>query len=151
MAGGALGLGVLGCSDRSGGACGPVTREALDSAYLVHVLGDAEVEYTSHPPTSGPHQPAPAIEGVQEEPISEPVQVGVLERGDILLQHGPDLTGDDLAALRSLAGPGVVVATNPDLPDLVVATAWVHKQECDALDVHALEAFVDQRAGKGPE
>lgn len=150
----AVALAGAACGDGGGSAapCGPITREALDGSYLVHVLGDdTGVEYTSDPPTSGPHQPGPPVEGVVDEPISRPVQVGILERGDVLLQHGPDVPADDLAALEALGGPGVVVAPNPDLPDLVVATAWTYKRSCSAVDVDALQAFIDARAGNGPE
>jgi hypothetical protein len=149
----ALGLGVAGCGGSGGGeACGPTTREALDPAYLVHVLGDDEsVEYTSDPPTSGPHMPSPPVEGVLDEPLSPALQVGVLERGDVLLQHDPDLSADDRAQLEEVAGSGVVVAPNPELPAPVVATAWLFKRTCEELDVGALKAFIDERRGKGPE
>jgi hypothetical protein len=151
---GALAVATTACGGGDGGtgACGPITREALDASYLVHVLGEGTgVEYTSDPPTSGPHQPGPPVDGVVDEPISRPVQVGILERGDVLLQHGPDVPADDLAALEALGGPGVVVAPNPDLPDLVVATAWTYKRTCSGVDVDALQEFVDERAGNGPE
>ena len=145
---------LAGCgSDRDPeGACGPITREALDPAYLVHVVGTEEdIDYLSDPPTSGPHQPAPAVEGVSDAPLARPVQVGVLERGDVLLQHDPDLADSQRAELEDLAGDGVVVAPNPDLPAPVVATAWLYKQTCDEVDASSLREFVDDRAGKGPE
>lgn len=144
---------VVACSGGDGdGACGPITRESLDPAYLVHVLGREEgVEYTSDPPTSGPHQPGPPVEGVVDDPITRPVQVGILEQGDVLLQHDPDLDEEALAALEALAGERVVVAPNPDLPDPVVATAWLFKRSCQTVDVAALEEFVDERVGQGPE
>jgi hypothetical protein len=133
-------------------ACGPITREALDSSYLVHVVGaETDVEYTSDPPTSGPHQAGPAVQGVVDDAIPRPVQVGILEGGSVLLQHDPDLQGNDLADLEALGGPGVVVAPNPDLPALVVATAWTYKRTCDAVDVAALREFVEERSGKGPD
>jgi hypothetical protein len=145
-------LALLGCGDSAGeGACGPIRREALDPAFLVHVRPDEVVEYTSDPPTSGPHQSAPPVEGVVDEPLPRPIQVGVLEAGDVLLQHRPDLDADGLERLRALAGDRVVVAPNPDLPDPVVATAWVHKRTCASVDLAALEDFVDERVGKGPD
>ncbi|MGH9275923.1 MAG: DUF3105 domain-containing protein [Acidimicrobiales bacterium] len=143
---------ACGGGDGSGDACGPITREALDSAYLVHVLGTAtDVQYTSDPPTSGPHQAGPDVDGVVDEPITRPIQVGILEQGDVLLQHGPDLPAADLADLKALGGPGVVVAPNPDLPAPVVATAWTYKRTCEAVDVAALQEFIDERVGKGAE
>lgn len=151
-------VGILGTAaacgggDGDDGACGPITREALDPAFLVHVLGDeAGLEYTSDPPTSGPHQPGPPAEGVVDEPVTRPVQVGILERGDVLLQHDPDLDEQSLADLEGLAGDGVVVAPNPDLPEPVVATAWLFKRTCRAVEVTALQEFVDERVGQGPE
>lgn len=148
----ALGAAACGTSDGSEGACGPILREALDSAYLVHVLGtDTAVEYSSDPPTSGPHQPSPPADGALDEPLTRPIQVGVLERGDVLVQYLPSLARADIAALEALAGDGVVVAPNPDLDDPVVATAWVHKRTCTAVDTAALQAFIDERVGHGPE
>ncbi|MFZ6002372.1 MAG: DUF3105 domain-containing protein [Actinomycetota bacterium] len=132
--------------------CGPIVREPLDSGYLVHTLGNAEEpEYTTDPPTSGPHQPAPAVGGVMKEAMTRPVQVGVLERGDVLLQHDANLPAGDRKGLEELAGDGVVVAPNPELPAPIVATAWTYKRICQSADVAALTEFIDQRRGHGPD
>lgn len=132
-----------------GSACGPVRREALDPQSAVHVLGGDEPEYATDPPTSGPHQPGEPLSGVLDEPVPRPVQVGHLEAGGVLIQHRGDLDPEQLAGLRSLAGERVAVAPNPDLPDPVVATAWLFKQRCDAVDVEALRRFVDDHLGRG--
>ena len=42
------------------------------------------------------------------------------------------------------------VAPNPDLPDPVVASAWVHLRSCQRVDVAALRTFIEERQGKGP-
>lgn len=154
VATGALLVAATACGDGggSGDACGPIEREPLDPAFLLHVLGaEAEAEYLSDPPTSGPHQAGPVTEGVVAEPLTRPRQVGILEGGDILIQHLPDLPSAQLADLETLAGPGVVVAPNADLPDAVVATAWTYKRICGSVDIGALGDFIDQRADKGPE
>jgi hypothetical protein len=133
-------------------ACGAIVEERLDPSYLVHVVGDGEdVEYTTDPPTSGPHKAGPPVEGVLDQPLARPVQVGVLERGDVLIQHRTDLPTPQQEQLATLAGPGVVIAPNPDLPAPVVATAWTHKQTCDSVDLDALQGFIDARRGKGPD
>lgn len=138
-------------SDTEEIACGPVVEEPLDASYLVHVVGDGDdIQYTSDPPTSGPHKAGPAIDGVVDRPLTRPVQVGILERGDVLVQHHPDLVPALQAELATLAGPGVVIAPNPDLPAPVVATAWTHKRTCQAVDLDALRGFIDARRGKGP-
>jgi drug/metabolite transporter (DMT)-like permease len=142
---------LVACDDGGGGACGPIRQEALDPGSLQHVLpGAEEPTYRSDPPTSGPHLPGPDLSGVVDEPIPPPVQVGILERGDVLVQH-EGLGDEDVAALEELAGDRVVVAPGTDLPAPVVATAWVHKRTCDAVDVDALREFVDERAGQGPD
>jgi hypothetical protein len=137
----------------SNGACGPAQREALDPAHLVHVLPSAEdVTYLSDPPTSGPHQPGPEVVGVVTDPIPKPVQVGILEGGGVLIQYDPDaLEADEVATLEGLADEATVVAPAPDLPEAVIATAWVFSQRCQDVDVDALRSFVDERAGHGPE
>ncbi len=143
---------VAACSGdgSAAGACGPVQREPFD-ARGVHVLPGAEVAYRTDPPTSGPHQPTPATEDVRAEPIAPPVQVGLLEEGRVLLQHH-GLSDRDREAVEALAGDGVVVAPADALPDdaAVVATAWVTKQVCTAVDVAALEAFAADHVEQGP-
>jgi len=141
------------CGDGGGSsaACGPARREALDPASASHVVGGDEPEYRTDPPTSGPHAPGTLLSGVLDEPLSRPAQVGALEAGGVLLQHR-DLEDDELARLEALAAEieGVAAAPNPDLPDRVVATAWLFKQVCSSVDVDALRAFAEDHAGEGP-
>lgn len=137
--------------DAAAGPCGSIRKEALDPQFLRHVGRDATARYLSDPPTSGPHQPGPEVTGTLDEPISRPVQVGLLEGGAVLVQHDPDLPAADVARLQGLVDAGVVLAPNPDLPAPVVATAWVHKLSCSEVDVAALREFVRERLGKGPD
>lgn len=133
--------------------CGPIVREALDPNFLIHVLPGAKgVHYRTDPPTSGAHQPAPHLARIQRRPIPRPVQVGLLEAGDVLLQYR-SLDQRDTDRLRRLAGGRVVVAPNPSLSARVkvVATGWIHKRTCTALDVGALQDFTRQRAGHGAD
>jgi hypothetical protein len=144
-------LAACGDGGDGSGACGPVRREPLDSR-SVHVLpGADEPEYRTDPPTSGPHLPAPSTSDVRDEPIAGPVQVGLLEEGKVLIQH-VGLTAAERADVEALAGDGVIVAPADSLPDdaAVVATAWVTKQVCTAVDLTALEAFASDRVDKGP-
>ncbi len=145
-------LATTACSGDADAACGPIRREALDPAYTVHVISeDQDVAYTSDPPTSGPHKSGPVLDPVLDEAIARPIQVGVLEQGQVLLQYLPSLDDEDRVALEAFGGKDVTVAPNPDLDEPIVATAWLYKQRCASFDADAIAAFVDERAGKGPE
>lgn len=154
MAALALALAVaVGCGSDGGASagCGPVQREPLDPR-SVHVLPGADApDYRTDPPTSGPHLPSPATERVRQEPLAPPIQVGILEEGGVVIQHA-DLSPEDRSAVEELAGDAVVVAPAPDLPGgaAVVATAWVTKQTCEAVDVDALRSFATDNQGNGP-
>jgi hypothetical protein len=67
----------------------------------------------------------------------------------VLLQHR-DLDDRELEDLSQLAGDGVAVVPNDELPERIVATAWLFKQTCSAVDVEVLEGFVDAHRGDGP-
>lgn len=147
----ALGLCAPGC----GGAqadCGPVVHDALDPASGTHVLPGAPTpSYAALPPTSGAHQPGPTIKGPVHEPISPPLQVGVLEEGRVLIQyHG--ISDTEVKRLEALNSPTVVVAPAAILSDghKVVATAWVTRQSCSRVDIEAMQHFAEQHAGHGP-
>jgi hypothetical protein len=79
------------------------------------------------------------------------VQVGLLEEGNVLLQH-VGLSEAERADVEALAGDGVIVAPAEELPEgaAVVATAWVTKQVCTGVDVDALEAFATDHADAAP-
>jgi hypothetical protein len=135
--------------------CGEVRQERIDPDHLVHLLpGAEEPAYLSDPPTSGPHAPSAAREGVADAPLTRAEQVGQLEAGVVLLQHDGTLAADDLAALEDLAGqPAVLLAPNDELPAPVIATAWTRKLVCTSLGgggTEALTAFVAEFAGHGP-
>ncbi len=132
-------------------ACGPVTPERLDPSSALHLLpGAPEPSYQSDPPTSGPHLSGLPPTGVLSAAIDRPTQVLVLETGGVLIQHR-DLTEEETAQVSSLATDQVVVAPNPALPAPVVATAWLAKQTCEGVDLDALEQFVQDHVGQGPD
>jgi hypothetical protein len=92
------------------------------------------------------------VHGAIDHAISRPVQVGILERGDVVIQYRPDAVDPaDLESLASGADSRVVIAPNADLPEPVVATAWLYKRTCDHPATEALQAFVDARVGHGPD
>lgn len=131
-------------------ACGPVVEEPLDARSTTHLLPSApEPTYLADPPTSGPHVAGPVPTGVRTEPLPRPVQVAVLEKGGVVVQHR-GLPDTERRRLEALAGEEVVVAPQPALPAPVVATAWRHRLECRSAAVAPLEGFIDAHRGQGP-
>jgi hypothetical protein len=139
---------LVACSGDPNGACAQPVREELDPGHLVHVIDPSTARFKTDPPTSGPHISGAAPTGVVDEPMAGAVQVAVLERGDVLIQHEDGLEATTRTVLNQLAGEHVVVARNPTLPSPIVATAWTYKLTCDALDQAALERFIRAHAGK---
>jgi drug/metabolite transporter (DMT)-like permease len=140
---------AMSCSSGGSAACAKAHNEALDPN-LGHVLpSGAQPQYTTDPPTSGPHTPGALPGGVLAQPLTRPSQVGALEAGVVLIQYH-DLSQADVETLSQLARDKVVVAPNPDLPDRVVATSWLNKQVCSAVDVPELRGFVRNHQGRGP-
>ena len=105
--------------------------------------------YNTDPPTSGAHAPGNHPSGVVAAPISRPVQVAMLENGEVLIQHD-DVPEFQRRAFASLVSTGnqVTVAPNPDLPSPIVATAWEHMLQCQRVDVDALREFITMHAAK---
>jgi hypothetical protein len=131
-------------------SCSDPVTDPVDPRSLTHVLPGASTTYETDPPTSGPHQPVPpSLSGVLDEPLAPAQQVGVLERGSVLVHFRPDEVDDD--DLAPIAGRDVLVMPNPDLAEPVVATAWAATMRCTAVDPADLQAFIDAVAGRNPE
>jgi hypothetical protein len=152
----ALAATLTACGGGGGGgsesACAPEVRERLDPNSIQHLLPGAPApSYETHPPTSGAHQVGAWPTGVLTDPIRDPVQVAMLEGGEVLVQYGPDLADADRKELETFArrNAHVTVAPNDELPTAVVATAWTYKQTCTRVDTGALGRFVRAHAGKG--
>ena len=146
---GLLALSACGSSSDDALGCGPILRESLAPDAGVHVIASAPVTYASEPPTSGPHAPGPEL-GVYERTLTGPEQVGVLERGDVVVQYDPDLVQGSLAARFSQeVGATTVVFPAPELGERMVVTAWRVRMTCADLDPSAVAEFVEEFGGQG--
>jgi|GEM_PF-3391473 len=151
---GIVGVSVAGGSSTASGpkACGATVTDALDPNSVVRVLPTArELEYTTNPPSSGAFVVGPQVDPVSTTELRPPVQVGLLARGMVLLQYQPDaVSADDLALLKTLAGDSVVVSPNADMKTPIVATAWLKRMTCTAVDTSALKKFATVNANRAP-
>lgn len=126
--------------------CSPEERIIEPSS--LHVIGDTEVVYDSSPPTSGPHQVPAPTGGTRTDPLSEPLQVGTLESGAVIVQYTSDIDATELETLARDEGVLVTPAVRTLDDDATVAfTAWGVRQLCSAVDVDAARAFIDRNLG----
>ena len=120
-----------------------------------HLLGDTPppLPYSSSPPTSGWH--ASGAIPITIATLSEPQQVSVLEVGAVVVSHD-GLSSADQAALEQHVtdrySTRVAVTPYPALGEqAVVFAAWGVLQRCDALDLVALDTFIDVYAAEEPD
>lgn len=152
----ACGSAASGDTPTATAACAEVETPTLQGGE--HLLSGQEppVPYSSTPPTSGWHASGAFSIAVQpgDEPLTEAEQVSVLEAGGVVVSHA-GLDDADAAALADhVEGKhdGRVAVTAYDgLDDGEVAfTGWGVVQRCDAVDLGALDAFVDAYADAEP-
>jgi len=117
----------------------------------------ANPSYAVDPPAGGNHLGSGAAGSGVYADASVPVDgllVHSLEHGYVVLWHQPGLDPAGLAQLVELqeaSGNDVIVAERASLPVPVAATAWGHRLLCGAVEPEALERFVAERVGNGPE
>ena len=125
-------------------------QEPLDPASALHLIDVTGVTWQTDPPTSGAHLSGSTPQGVQNAPITSAVQVAILESGRSIVQYGPPVEADGVAAIKSLADDGTVIAPGINLPSPIVATAWTWKLTCGSLDLDALRTFTAARTPEAP-
>lgn len=128
-----------------------------------HTLGN--VTYHSNPPSSGPHNPIPALDGIYapgDTPTPEHY-VHALEHGRIEIQYAPGTTAGRIGQLETLASeplhgkPGYKVLlfeNNTHMRYAVAATAWGHVLGCESFNPRVFDALRDFRlrwVDRGPE
>jgi hypothetical protein len=126
---------------------------------------DRKVTYKTNPPTSGPHNPVPAQDGVYA-PGNAPAKenwVHSLEHGRVLFQYKPGTPAGEVAKLQRLAqeplndSPGyhtLVLQNNTDMPTQYAVVAWTKSLTCDKLTTASMDvmrSFRERYTDKAPE
>jgi hypothetical protein len=128
-----------------------------------HVTGP--VSYRSNPPSSGPHFPLPAHDGIYDPGATPPKEqlVHSLEHGRIEIQYRPGTSSAAIGQLQSLvyefarrnSDPRVLLFQNTTaMPFAVAAVAWGHILGCSAYRPAVLDAIRAFRSAydlKAPE
>ncbi|MDX6665285.1 MAG: hypothetical protein QOG68_1491 [Solirubrobacteraceae bacterium] len=124
------------------------------------------VKYKSNPPTSGNHNPIPALDGIYnpgKEPTVEHL-VHALEHGRIDFQYAPGTSAKLIGQLETLVSEplnakagykALLFRNDTKMPYAVAATAWGHLIGCKSADnpaiFDALRDFRVKYVDKGPE
>jgi Protein of unknown function (DUF3105) len=122
-------------------------------------------KYKTNPPTSGPHNPVPAPDGIYA-PGNEPAPenaVHSLEHGRVLFEYKPGTPTADVDKLRSLAESEfngtpayhtLMFRNNTNMPTQFAVVAWTKLLTCDRLTAQAedvMRQFRQTYTDKGPE
>ena len=139
-------------SELSIGGCVANTFPEQDRRHATQLPPD--YKYNSFPPSSGTHNPQPAIWNIYDAPVRQMLLVHNLEHGGIVVQYGdqvPTETVDQIRAWYSDDPNGKVVAPLPALKDKVAVTAWTHVMTCPGFNQEAFDKFTEAFRYKGPE
>lgn len=141
-----------------GSSCFPVLRPTdLGTAHLEE--GQAFDDYSSIPPTSGPHSPVPTTVGaVYEDPQPLPEVVHAMEHGAVVVWVGPGapdpMRAGLLQTVEALVEEGylaLIVTPMPELEEPFAMTAWGSLQRCLGLTPAEVHAFVAAHYASGGE
>jgi hypothetical protein len=142
----------------------PIGR-AMPLGKADHVAEGTPIEYTSRPPTSGPHFASwyPSY-GVVEQPVPAGNWVHNLEHGAIVVLYNcPDGCPDLVAQLKELhanlpkgrnARGGVarmLAVPYADMDHRIAVTAWGRLLELDQFDADQIQRFYEAYIDRGPE
>jgi hypothetical protein len=125
----------------------------------------SKVHYKSNPPTSGPHYPVPASDGVYAPGNSPSPErsVHALEHGRVEFEYKPGTSSQDIQALVRLAQEPfngtaayhtLVFENNTSMPFAFAAVAWQHYIGCSNVSpasIQALRTFRQAFTDKAPE
>ena len=107
------------------------------------------LEYSTDPPTSGPHLPYIAPWGVHTTPIAKELQVHNLEDGGVMVQYNCDCP-DLVAKLRAIVAHydrQVILAPYPGIKSKIALTAWGRIDQFDEFDEPRITRFIDAYRG----
>jgi hypothetical protein len=119
---------------------------------------DGKVVYKTNPPTSGPHNPAPAPDRAYTVAPPPENYVHSLEHGRIELQYRPRapvaVRNGLMGVYREFTHHMLLFPNNTGMDFEVAATAWKHRLGCahyNARVPDALRRFRDAYRDRGPE
>jgi hypothetical protein len=129
-----------------------------------HTEETVQVTYVNNPPASGTHYGRAANYHAYTVVVPRPFWVHNLEHGAVVFLVGPTATEEQanamLEAFDLVTDPGCtsisapprrVLTPDPLLPTAIAVVAWDYTLTGDCVDANAIQSFVADRIGKGPE
>jgi hypothetical protein len=124
-----------------------------------------KVNYKTNPPTSGNHNPDPALDGIYDRKNTPAPEhyVHALEHGRVEIQYAPSTSNHREQQLETLASEAIngkpaykvlLFQNNTNMPYAVAATAWGHLIGCKTFTDKSFDALRDFRlkwVDQGPE
>lgn len=114
-------------------------------------------EYSSNPPTSGPHHSTPARPGFRENTIDDDHLIHSMEHGLIWISYHPRIS-EEAKKLRDVVGQFTVITQREANNEDIALAAWgrldtfnLEDGTIDADDLQRINDFVKRYANKGPE
>ncbi|MBI4359343.1 MAG: DUF3105 domain-containing protein [Candidatus Nealsonbacteria bacterium] len=118
-------------------------------------VGSQLPEYTSDPPTSGPHYDQTARSGFREETISDQNLIHNLEHGDVWIAYHPRLADKIKEELKQFSAAKVIITPRATNETDMALAAWgrldAFNIENNTLPVERIKDFIKRYTNKGPE
>ena len=112
-------------------------------------------EYTSNPPSSGPHFGQTAKTGFREEEVLDQHLIHNLEHGDIWIAYHPRISDDIKSQLKKFKNSKVVITPRKTNDTDIAVVAWGRIDsfdiENDTLDKQRIQDFINRYINRGPE
>ena len=118
-------------------------------------LGSKLPEYTSNPPTSGPHYGQTARSGFREETIPDQHIIHNLEHGDVWVAYHPRVADEIKEELKQFQAAKVIISPREANETDIAVAAWgrldAFDMENNTLPVERIKDFIKRYTNKGPE
>lgn len=116
--------------------------------------GTAGSGYNSNPPTSGPHWPAPAKNGIYDTQLPDEQLIHNLEHGYIWISYESDVSQDVKDQLKKIVEEDnwkIVLEPRDANETMIALAAWGRVLKLDSPDYEKVRAFIKTYRNRGPE
>ncbi|PIR86606.1 MAG: hypothetical protein COU11_04870, partial [Candidatus Harrisonbacteria bacterium CG10_big_fil_rev_8_21_14_0_10_49_15] len=118
-------------------------------------VGSQLPEYTSNPPTSGPHYGQTARSGFRDEALPDQNIIHNLEHGDIWIAYHPRIAEEIVEELKQFGAAKVIITPREANETDIAVAAWgrldTFNIENNALSIERIKDFIKRYTNKGPE